>query len=69
MWKWMIPMLVLTACEAARTPEGCKIYATEMMQAETRACVAAYHAEMAKAAGKPVTRCFDNGAGVTCVQE
>ena len=69
MWKLMIAALALAGCQPATTPEGCKIYATEMMQANTRACVAAYHAEMAKASGRAVTKCFDNGAGVTCVQE
>lgn len=59
--------LVLGGCQGATTPEGCPIYATPMMQAQTQACVAAYHEEKARAAGAVVTRCTPVGNSVSCI--
>lgn len=69
MWKFVLPaMLGLAACETT-TAEGCPIYMTPEMQAYTQQCVATYHAEKARAAGQPVTRCFNTAGGVTCTTE
>lgn len=60
-------LLLLCGCQSATTPEGCPIYATPIMQAQTQACVAAYHEEKARAAGAAVTRCTPVGNSVSCV--
>ncbi len=54
---------------APTTPEGCPVsYGGEMMQAYTRACIAAYNEEKARLTGGTVTKCFPGGDGtVTCV--
>lgn len=63
-------LMLLAGCgEPAVTAEGCPIYITEIMRARTEACVAAYHAEVAKRQGKPVTRCYRSGAEMVCVSE
>lgn len=62
----VIGFVALTGCQDAVTPEGCKIFYGEMY-AYTEACVAAYHAEKARQAGQPVTRCYQTVSGMTCV--
>ncbi len=58
--------LVLVGCEMA-TPEGCPIYLSEIGQARTQACVAAYHEEKARQAGGVVTNCRPVGGAMSCV--
>lgn len=68
--RYLPILLMLAACgPAPTTPEGCPIFMTELMQAQTRACVAAYYAEKARAAGQPVTTCYPSGGTVTCVTQ
>ncbi len=62
-------LVLLASCseEGWETPEGCRIYASEIMQAQTEACVAAYHAEKARQEGRAVTTCRTVGSTTTCV--
>ncbi|MBL9045963.1 MAG: hypothetical protein JNK34_01440 [Tabrizicola sp.] len=64
-----IPLLALTGCVPATTPEGCTIYATPIMQAHTDGCVQAYYEEKARQSGGQITRCFPSGSGTTCITE
>lgn len=61
-------LVTLAGCQGATTPEGCPIYMTEIMQAHTQACVAAYHAERARMEGRAVTTCHVAGNTTTCVE-
>lgn len=62
--------LVLTGCvETPKTAEGCPIYATPMMQAQTQTCQQAFYEAKARASGGTVTRCFGGATGMTCVSE
>ncbi|WP_323771235.1 hypothetical protein [Antarctobacter sp.] len=71
MKKWlMVAALSLTvACseDGWKTAKGCKIYVSEIMQAHTEACVAAYHTEKARQEGRAVTTCRTVGSTTTCV--
>lgn len=63
-----LPMLA--ACgEAPTTAEGCPIYATPIMQAQTAACQQAYYTEKARLNGGTVTRCFGASDTMTCVSD
>lgn len=64
-----ILMLMLAGCTPAVTEEGCPIYASEMMQAYTDACIRAYYEERARMNGGTVTRCFGGPNDMTCVTE
>jgi starvation-inducible outer membrane lipoprotein len=68
MKKLIFAALVLAGCESAYTAEGCPIYASEMMQAKTQACIAEYHAEKARLEGRVVTTCRTVGSTTTCVE-
>jgi hypothetical protein len=61
--------LALAGCVSPTTPEGCPIYMTEALQAQTRACQQAYYEEKARATGGTVTRCFGEAGNMTCVSE
>ena len=65
----LLALMALAACTPATTPEGCTIYATEMMRAQTDACVQAYYEEKARQSGGQITRCFGSGSQTTCVTE
>ena len=66
----MLALLALSSCgEALTTPEGCPIYMTEIMQAETRACQQAYYEERARMNGGTVTKCFGGPGQLTCVSQ
>lgn len=63
--KKFLLLLPLAACQAT-TPEGCPVYMTEMMQAQTQACIAAYNEEKARQAGGTVTKCTPVGGSMSC---
>lgn len=65
----LILTLALAGCVPTTTPEGCTIYATEMMRAQTDACVQAYYEQKARQSGGQITRCFPSGSGTTCITE
>lgn len=65
----MMLLVMLAGCTPATTPEGCTIYMTEMMRAQTDACVQAYYEEKARQSGGQITRCFGSGSQTTCVTE
>ena len=72
MKKAIVFALIVTGCQtttAKYTPEGCPIYYGELMREQTRACVAAYHAEKARHTGGIVTTCYETYGGKTCVTE
>lgn len=68
----MKPVLILgavtalAACEPVRTPEGCPIYLSPIMQVRTEACLAAHREAEVIAQGGTVTRCTPVGAGMSC---
>lgn len=62
----LVGALAACSAESMKTAEGCKIMLTELGQAHTRACQAAYHEEMARQAGGTVTRCIDPGGAMSC---
>lgn len=57
---------LLAGCQGTTTKEGCPIYMTEMMQAKTQACVAAYYEDQARLSGGVVTRCTETSTGMSC---
>lgn len=59
-------LLGLSACDAAKTAEGCPIGVTEIGMAQTRACQQAYHEEMARQNGGVVTRCIGGTGTMSC---
>ena len=63
-----IALVALAGCQGPTTPEGCPIYMTEIMQAQTQACVAAYRAEKARMTGQKVTTCQTVGNTTTCIE-
>lgn len=62
-------IVALAGCVEAKTPEGCQIYATQIMQAETQACQQAYYEERARKSGGTITKCFGGPAQMTCVSD
>lgn len=62
-------LMVLSGCtgDQFKTAEGCQIYMTELMQAETAACQSAYYEALAKQNGGLVSKCFPGpGGSMTC---
>lgn len=65
--RLLFGLAALAGCVDAKTPEGCPVYATPMMQAETQACQQAYYEEQARKSGGTVTKCFGGPGQMTCV--
>ncbi|MGL6209131.1 MAG: hypothetical protein ACRC14_04795 [Paracoccaceae bacterium] len=69
MQRVVLVFLGLAGCVSAETPEGCPVMMTDIGQAYTAACQAAYYEEKARQQGQPVTRCFNTSGTISCTTQ